>query len=177
MERGTVSMRVAFVLRSAEVLPLFLWFVQVLIASNGVPVNSVPPKVISNPPTSPSWNLLCVPISDTQSTPKSSKRVVISHPLLLAHQAGYSLCEYCCLVCLSFASLHQIAQLVIQLLVLQCYQQLNFTWQSTKFGDIHDSSRNRQWWYMMMDSSGSEGNGGQRRRSWERVSSVASSNK
>ena len=29
MERGTVSMRVAFVLRSAEVQPLFLRFVQV----------------------------------------------------------------------------------------------------------------------------------------------------
>ena len=40
MEPGTVSMRVAFVLRSAEVLPAFLWFVQVDVKTTSLSIQS-----------------------------------------------------------------------------------------------------------------------------------------
>ena len=59
-ERGTVSMRVAFVLRSAEVQPLFLRFVQVDVLTDVLaisPPQSTPPifdlAVCGDAPTCP----------------------------------------------------------------------------------------------------------------------------
>ena len=51
MERGTVSMRVAFVLRSVEVYPLFLWFVQVDCVKQSLSIHS--PPVYQPPLTRP----------------------------------------------------------------------------------------------------------------------------
>ena len=65
-------MRVALVLRAAEVLPLFLWFVQV--SQNGNPVNSLPPSLLP-----PNWlglrRRLLPPVLMPLTNPSESRKM------------------------------------------------------------------------------------------------------
>ena len=146
-----------------------------LIAINGVPVNSVPPKVISNHPTSPSWNLLCLPMSDTHNqTPKSSKRVVIySHPSFTG-STGWLLTSM----------RDSVPKLCLPPSNSPVSNSTTWCYGATNNSTLLDNQPNSEISTTVVEIDSDmiyddgqqwqqEGNGGQRRRSWERVRSVA----